>query len=234
MSEAKHIGIIGCSAEGASLCYRTICAEAAAAMGPYAHPEVTMHTPSLALYVSALEAGDMAAVAALMQRSAEVLAGAGAEILVCPDNTIHQAIGHIDVFPVPFLHIAETVADEAAARGFERVGLMGTRWLVDSAVYPQALERRGIALERPDAAGRQTVDRAIMDELVPGRLDGGARDACLGVVRDLAAAGAEAVILGCTELPLVLGPSEEGLPTLDSTRLLARAALRASLGERPG
>lgn len=227
----KHIGIIACSAEGASLCYRTICTEAPAMMGrPYAHPEITMHTPSLARYVAALEAGEWGKVGALMSHSADILCAAGAEILICPDNTIHQALGTMDPFPVPFISIADAVTNEAEARGFTRVGLMGTRWLVESAVYPDALERAGISLRIPELPARRAVDRAIMDELVEGRLDGSAREVSLNVISTLAEAGCEAVILGCTELPLVLGAVEAGLPTLDSTQLLARAALRAAIG----
>lgn len=229
---ARHIGIIGCSAEGAALCYRTICAEAPARMGPHAHPEITMHTPSLALYVAALEAGDLAAVGALIARSAEILAGAGADILICPDNTIHQALSHAGPLPRFFLPITEAVAQAAVAQGLTRVGLLGTRWLVESEVYPAAMAAHGIEVVRPDAAGRAAVDAAIMGELVPGNLTGAARQDCLAVIGGLKARGCEGIILGCTELPLVLGAVEEGLPTLDSTRLLARAALAVALGDR--
>ncbi|GAB5376975.1 MAG: aspartate/glutamate racemase family protein [Acuticoccus sp.] len=227
-----HIGIIGCSAEGASLCYRTICAEAAAAMGPHAHPEITMHTPSLALYVAALEAGDLDAVGALMAGSSRVLAGAGADFLICPDNTIHQALPQAGPLARPLLSIADAVADSAQARGLTRLGLLGTRWLVESDVYPAVMAARGIAVVRPDAADRATVDTAIFAELVPGRFDGTARAQCRAVIGRLKAAGCDGIVLGCTELPLVLGPVEEGLPTLDSTRLLARAALAVALRER--
>lgn len=226
----RHIGIIACSAEGASLCYRTICGEAPALIGrPYAHPEVTMHTPSLAHYVAALEAGEWDKVGMLMAHSAEILCAAGAEILICPDNTIHQALRTVEGFDMPFIAIADAVAREADARGYARLGLMGTRWLVESAVYPDALDRYGLVVKVPDLPARQAVNNVIMSELVEGRLDGAARGICLGVIGELASAGCDAVILGCTELPLVLGEMEEGLPMLDSTRILARAALRAAL-----
>lgn len=227
---SKHIGIVGCSAEGAALCYRTICEEGAHALGAYAHPEVTLHTPSLARYVACLNAGDLAGVAELMLASARKLAAAGADFLICPDNTIHQAFELMAPrSPLPWLHIAEEVASEAAARGFQRVGLTGTRWLVDSAVYPDRLAARGIACVRPGEDERSEINRIIMEELVPGvvKADSVARfQSILGGLREQ---GCDAVILGCTEIPLIISDANSPLPTLDSTRLLARAALRRAL-----
>ncbi len=227
---SKHIGIVGCSAEGAALCYRTICEEGAHALGAYAHPEVTLHTPSLARYVACLNAGDLAGVAELMLASARKLAAAGADFLICPDNTIHQAFELMAPrSPLPWLHIAEEVASEAAARGFQRVGLTGTRWLVDSAVYPDRLAARGIACVRPGEDERSEINRIIMEELVPGLVkpDSVARfQAILGGLREQ---DCDAVILGCTEIPLIISDANSPLPTLDSTRLLARAALRRAL-----
>ena len=223
-----RVGIVGCSAEGAALCYRTLCAEGAARLGPHAHPEVSMHTPSLARYAACLERGDLAGVAELMLASAEKLAHSGAQFLICPDNTIHQALPLVRPrSPLPWLHIAEVVADEAVARGLRRLGVLGTRWLVDSNVYPIALAARGLACVRPDPAAREQVHRVIMDELVPDGAAAAASVAALqAVVQAFQAQGCDAVVLGCTELPLVLGDTNCALPTLDSTRLLARAALR--------
>ena len=227
---SKHIGIVGCSAEGAALCYRTICEEGAHALGAYAHPEVTLHTPSLARYVDCLNGGDLAGVAELMLASARKLAAAGADFLICPDNTIHQAFELMAPrSPLPWLHIADVVAAEAAARGFQRVGLTGPRWLVDSAVYPDRLAARGIACVRPGEDERSEINRIIMEELVPGvvKADSVARfQAILGGLREQ---GCDAVILGCTEIPLIISDANSPLPTLDSTRLLARAALRRAL-----
>src|SRR5262245_60987790 len=166
---AQHIGIVACSAEGAALCYRTICAEGAALLGPYAHPEVSLHGHSLAAYVACLQRGDWAGVGDLMLASAEALARSGADFLICPDNTIHWALPAIlPRSPLPWLHIAEVVAAEAAARGFRRLGVLGTRWLVDGPVYPEALAARGLGALRPTAAERDETDRIIMDELVYG------------------------------------------------------------------
>ena len=232
----SHVGIVACSAEGAALCYRTLCVEGAALLGPHAHPEVSLHGHSLADYVACLERGDLDEVASLMLASAERLARAGADFLICPDNTIHAALPRVlPRSPLPWLHIAEVVAEEAVARGFGRLGLAGTRWLVRSEVYPAALAARGIECVRPDDDDVDAVDRIILDELVCGRFEA-ASIARLGeVLERLARAGCDAVILGCTELPLVLGDHDASLPTLDSTRLLARAALaRAVTGEQKG
>lgn len=224
---SKHIGIVGCSAEGAALCYRTICEEGAHALGAYAHPEVTLHTPSLARYVACLNAGDLAGVAELMLASAHKLAAAGADFLICPDNTIHQAFELMAPrSPLPWLHIAEEVASEAEARGFQRVGLTGTRWLVDSAVYPDRLAARGIACVRPGEDERSEINRIIMEELVPGVVKPDSVARFQAVIAGLREQGCDAVILGCTEIPLIISDANSPLPTLDSTRLLARAALR--------
>lgn len=227
---SKHIGIVGCSAEGAALCYRTICEEGAHALGAYAHPEVTLHTPSLARYVACLNAGDLAGVAELMLASAHKLAAAGADFLICPDNTIHQAFELMAPrSPLPWLHIAEEVASEAEARGFQRVGLTGTRWLVDSAVYPDRLAARGIACVRPGEDERSEINRIIMEELVPGVIKPDSVARFQAVIAGLREQGCDAVILGCTEIPLIISDANSPLPTLDSTRLLARAALRRAL-----
>lgn len=226
----QHIGIVACSAEGAALCYRTICMEASKWMGVHAHPEISMHTPSLALYVECLDRGDLDGVANLMLQSARKLAAAGADFLVCPDNTIHAAMDRVlAASPLPWLHIAEVVADEAGARGFQRVGITGTRWLVDSDVYPATFDARGLRHARPSVEDRAAIDRVIMDELVPGlRTEAGVAtfQRVIGRLRD---DGCDAVVLGCTEIPLIIDDSNSPLPTLDSTRLLARAALRHAL-----
>lgn len=225
---ALHIGVVGCSAEGAALCYRTLCVEGAAFMGmAHAHPEVSVHTHSLATYVDCLDRDDLEGVAQLMLSSAAKLAAAGADFLVCPDNTILQAL-HLVLprSPLPWLHIAEVVAAEAAARGLRRVGVLGTRWLVDSEVYPRALAAAGLEAVKPDAQERAELGRIIMDELVRGVCNPASTAVLQRMIDGLKARGCDAVALGCTELPLVLNDGNSALPTLDSTRLLARAALR--------
>jgi len=224
----QHIGIVGCSAEGAALCYRTICAEGPALLGPHCHPEISMHTPPLAEYVECLDRKDWVAVAALMLRSAEKLAACGADFLICPDNTIHGALPLLAASsPLPWLHIAEVVADAAAQMGYTRVGLTGTRWLVDGEVYPEKLTARGIACVRPSVDERSELSRIIMEELVPGVVKTTSVAYFQAVITRLKEEeGCDAVVLGCTEIPLIISNDNSSLPTLDSTRLLARAALR--------
>ena len=226
----QHIGIVGCSAEGAALCYRTICAEGAALLGPHAHPEVSLHTPSLAAYVDCLDRGDLRGVADLMLASARKLAAAGADFLICPDNTIHQAMALVVPHsPRPWLHIAEVVADAAVQRGFHRVGITGTRWLVDSEVYPEKFSARGLQYLRPNDAERDELGRIIMDELVCGIFRPEAVASFQRVMERMKSEGCDAVVLGCTEIPLIINDNNSPLPTLDSTRLLARAALQRAV-----
>jgi aspartate racemase len=223
----RHIGIVACSAEGAALCYRTICAEGATLLGPHAHPEVSLHSHSLADYVQCLDRGDRQGVAELMLSSAHKLAKGGADFLICPDNTIHQALPWVEPrSPLPWLHIAEVVAAQAVARGFRCLGVTGTRWLVDSEVYPEKLAARGLAYVLPTHEERDETNRIIMDELVRGIFKPEAIACYQRVISRMKDEGCDAVVLGCTEIPLIMNDTNSPLPTLDSTRLLAQAALR--------
>ena len=222
----KHIGIVACTAEGAALCYRTICVEGAQLLGPHAHPEVSMHTPSLADYMQFIYRGDWQGVGELMVRSANKLAKIGADFLICPDNTIHQSFAYVQPrSPLPWLHIAEVVAEHAVDRGFRRIGLLGTRWLVLSEVYPEKLTARGLQYLRPNDAEREEINRIIMEELVYGIFKPEAVAYFQKVITRLKDHHCDAVVLGCTEIPLIMNDTNSSLPTLDSTRLLARAAL---------
>ena len=226
----QHIGIVGCSAEGAALCYRTICSEGAQLLGPHAHPEVSMHTPSFADYASCLDRGDWRGVGELMLASANKLASAGADFLICPDNTIHQAFPDMESrSPLPWLHIAEVVVAEAVDRKFQRLVLTGTRWLVESDVYTEKLAARGLEFIRPEKDERIEMNRIIMDELVCGTFKPEATAYFQGVIERSMKSGCDAAILGCTEIPLIIDDTNSALPTLDSTRLLARAALRRAV-----
>lgn len=226
----QHIGIVACSAEGASLCYRTICTEGAQLLGPHAHPEVSMHTPSLAHYMERIYRDDWPGVGELMLASAEKLARIGADFFICPDNTIHQALPFVESrSPLPWLHIADVVADQALARGFRRLAITGTKWLVESDVYPGRLTARGLEFLRPTAQEREQINRFIMDELVYGVTTPQAVAYFQQVIARLKGEGCDAVVLGCTEIPLIINDANSPLPALDSTRLLARAALRRAV-----
>jgi aspartate racemase len=221
-----HIGIAACSAEGAALCYRTICVEGARLLGPHAHPEVSMHTPSLAQYMARLYRAEWDGVGEMMLESARKLAAMGADFLICPDNTLHQALPYVEPrSPLPWLHIAAAVMDQARTCGYRRLGLTGTKWLMEGPVYAKELVRPG-----PDE--REEINRIIMDELVCGVLKPAAVEYFQSVIERMKRAGCDAVVLGCTEIPLVMNDSNSPLPTLDSTRLLARAALRRALNPR--
>jgi aspartate racemase len=226
----QHIGVVGCSAEGAALCYRTICVEGSLLLGAHAHPEVSMHTPSFALYVQCLERDDWQGVGDLMLQSAAKLKKAGADFLICPDNTIHQAFGYVEPrSPLPWLHIAQVVATEAAQRGFRRLGLLGTQWLVSSEVYPEKLNANGLDYMRPTDVERKEINRIIFAELIRGIFSSEAIGYFQQVIGRMQADGCDAVILGCTEIPLLINDANSPLPTLDSTRLIARAALRRAV-----
>ena len=227
---AKHIGIVACSAEGAALCYRTICIEAPKEMGEYAHPELTMHTYPLSEYMKHIWSGEWEKVAELMLSSAQKLADAGADFAICPDNTIHQALEFVEPkSPIPWLHIAETVAEEAAKQGFAQLGVLGTKYLMTGPVYSKTLRKYGIIHEIPEERDRQRIDEIIFEELVNGLFTEESRRYLNEVMRALKQRGCDAAVLGCTEIPLVVDPSDSPLPTLDSTRLLARAAIREAL-----
>lgn len=231
---SKHIGIVACSAEGAALCYRTICVEGAQHLGRHAHPEVSLHTHCLADYMECIYRNDWEGVGELMLSSANKLARIGAELLICPDNTIHRALPYIEArSPLPWLHIAEVVTEEAAQRGFKRVGLTGTRWLVESEIYPEKLAARSIGYERPAPHEREEINRIIMDELVNSVFKRESVSYFQGVIERLKERGCDAVVLGCTEIPLIISDGNSALSTLDSTRLLARAALARACEESP-
>ena len=222
----KHIGIVACSAEGAALCYQAICREALALVGKNDHPRITLDSIAMARWLPAFDAGDYAGVARFMLQSARVLAAAGADFAICPDNSAHLAWDHVQAAtPLPWLHIAGVVGEEAARRGFRRVGVLGTRFTMAGQVYPEFLGALGIDAVVPEAADFELVDRVIFAELVDGVFTDASRQAYNRVIARLAERGCDAVALACTEIPLLVRADESPLPTLDSTRLLARAAL---------
>ncbi|MBN2126231.1 MAG: amino acid racemase [Deltaproteobacteria bacterium] len=227
---AKHIGIVACSAEGAALCYRTLCAEAPALMGEHMHPEVTMHTHPLAEYMVHIRSGDWIEVAKLMVSSAGKVAGAGAHFAICPDNTIHQAFDLVEGgSPIPWLHIAKQVGREATSRGCKTLAITGTKYLMTGPVYPEALKEVGISCRIPEEHDRERIDSIIFTELVNGIITEKSRRYFNEVIQKMKDRGCDAVVLGCTEIPLLVDPNDCPLPTLDSTRLLARAALKEAL-----
>jgi aspartate racemase len=225
-----HIGIVACSTEGAALCYRTISLEGAEMLGRHEHPEVSLHSFSLAQYMKHVDAGDWAGVAELMLSSAEKLARGGADFLICPDNTIHQAFDLVEHrSPRPWLHIAREVGKEAKRREFKRLAVLGTRYLMEGPVYHETLKAAGIDRRVPGAEQRERINQIIFDELVNSQFLPRSLAYYVEVIRGMKDEGCDAVVLGCTEIPLLVTPEVSPLPTLDSTRLLARAAVRKAI-----
>ena len=226
----QHIGIVACSAEGAALCYRTIALEGARALGLHDHPEVSMHTHALARYMSCIYANDWAGVAELMLSSAEKLAKAGVDFLICPDNTIHQAFDLVEPrSPRPWLHIAQEVANEARRINFKRLGVLGTKYLMEGPVYPERLRAASLEHRVPGQRERERINQIILDELVNAQFTSDSLAYFQEVIRTLADQGCDAVVLGCTDIPLLVAPESSSLPTLDSTRLLAKAAVKRAI-----
>ncbi|MFH1377813.1 MAG: amino acid racemase [Planctomycetota bacterium] len=223
----QHIGIVACSVEGAALCYRTIASESAPVMGEHQHPVITIHTHPLGRYMDAIYRNDWRAIADIMLDSTRIVANAGADFAICPDNTIHQAFPLVEpVSPIPWLHIARNVASEAKRSGARCVGITGTKYLMTGPVYPDAFNAAGLEFRIPGEADRERINDIIFKELVYGVIKESSRLFFNEAINRLKADGADAVVLGCTEIPLLVRPDDCPLPSFDSTRLLARAAIR--------
>ena len=229
----KHLGILAHSVEGAALCLRAFCQQGFAELGPDEHPDVTLDCIALARSMPAWDAGDHDSIRAILAASIVRLAGAGADFFVCPDNTAHMALERPGMdFALPGLHIAFEVANCAAQAGRTRVGVLGTRYTMDGPIYPRVLAGHGIAAEVPEADERAAINRIIFEELLNGVFREDSRRRYVQIIEALAARGCDAVALVCTEIPLLVTPEVSPLPTLDSTRLLARAAFEVAVGRR--
>ena len=232
--EMKTIGIAAHSAEGAALCFLTACHEGSAQLGPHMHPNIIMSAVPMALSLPGWEANDHLAVGKFLLQGVQHVADAGADFFICPDNTAHIALEKIvDDLPLPGLHIAEVVCHEISRQGWNQVGLLGTRWTMTGPVYERALRQRGLERLVPEESTREILNTAIFDELCNGVFKQSTTDHFLRAIDDLKSRGAECVILGCTEIPLIVTPENSSLPTLDSTRLLAKYAVREAISDRP-
>ena len=233
LSTPQHIGIVACSAEGAALCYRTICLEALSLMGEHNHPQITMHSIPMAEYMPYIRTGDWRGVSELLLVSAEKVASAGADFAICPDNTCHQSFDYLlPKSPLPWLHIADVVCDEARLRSFWRLGILGTKYLMESPVYANAAARFGIESLIPDTVDRDRINTIIFRELVHVVFREESRLYFNEIISRLKSKGCDVAVLGCTEIPLLVDPQDAPLPTLDSTRLLARAAVNRALSKQ--
>ncbi len=230
----KHLGILAHSVEGAALCLRAFCQEGFRELGPHAHPDVTLDCIALARSMPAWDAADYATIRAILAESAARLARAGADFFVCPDNTAHIALETPgDDLALPGLHIAGIVAEHAARNGYRCVGVLGTKYTMDAPLYPRTLAARGMRALVPEADERRVIDTIIFEELVNGIFSDASRQQYAQIIERLQARGCDAVALVCTEIPLLVTPDVSPLPTLDSTRLLARAAFEVAVGTRP-
>ncbi len=230
----KRIGILAHSAEGAALCFLEACHEGERRLGAHFHPDIVLDIEAMGASMGDWEKLDFAPIGERFRRAAERLKAAGADFWICPDNTAHIAFEALAApLPLPGLHIAEIVAEEAVRRGFRKIGITGTLWTMEGPVYPGAFDRRGLAHVAPPRSEREVVQQIIFDELVRGEVLDSSRTRFAATVAGLKDQGCDAAVLGCTELPMLLDDSTSPLPTLDSTRLLARAAVDVALGERP-
>lgn len=230
----RHIGILAHSAEGATLCYRTAWLEGVRRLGPHNHPAITLTGIAMHHALPAWESGDLEALRGIFMADAARLAAAGADFFVLPDNTAHIALeAPGEPFPIPCLHIAEVVADQAARDGRARIAILGTEWTMAGPVYSGACRRRGLGFEIPGPEDRAAVHRIIFDELCLGIFTRESRATFVRIIDRMAQRGCDAAALVCTEIPLLVTADVSPLPVLDSTRLLAAAAVEVALGERP-
>lgn len=230
----KHIGILAHSFEGATLCFHEACLQGVKRLGAHLHPEITMTCSAMALVLDAWERGDNEELRAFFMKDAQKLAAVGADFFVCPDNTAHIALESAGApFPIPGLHIGEVVAEQARCDGRRKVGILGTKYTMNGPVYPGALGRRRLEWAVPSPEDQKLVNDIIFDELCLGVFSDESRGAYVAIIDKLRRDGCDAVALVCTEIPLLVTPGVSSLPTLDSTRLLAKAAVEVAVGERP-
>lgn len=230
----KHIGILAHSFEGATLCFRTACLEGVARLGAHMHPEITMTCSPMARVLDAWERGDNRELRRFFMADAAKLAAAGADFFVCPDNTAHIALeSEGEAFPLPGLHIGEVVAEQALRDCRRRIGILGTKYTMTGPVYPGALGRRGLEWAVPSEEDRIFVNDVIFGELCLGQFTEESRASYCRIIGKLAEQGCDAVALVCTEIPLLITADVSPLPILDSTRLLAKAAVEVAIGDRP-
>jgi aspartate racemase len=230
----KTLGIVAHSAEGGALCFLTACREGAKLLGPHMHPTIVLSALPMGLSMPGWYKGDHNNVARFLSQGVQQVADAGADFYVCPDNTAHIVLEQIALdLPLPGLHIADVVCHEIIAHGWRQVGLLGTKWTMTGPIYANALAKLGAMCLVPDEPVREHLDAAIFDELCQGIFNAQSTEMFLEAIKELKSRGAECVILGCTEIPLIVTPENSPLPILDSTRLLARYAVREALNERP-
>lgn len=230
----KLIGIVGgLSWEATALYYRLLNEAAARVLGPHHNARSVIVSVDFAEALALANQGDWDGLATLLTEAARQACSAGAEMILLGANTAHIVAGQVAAaIDVPLLHIADVAGAAAQDGGFRHVGLIGTRFTLESPIYAERLrERFGLTVSTPDAPGRDELQRIIIDELTMGPIESSSRRNCVAIMEQLRQRGAEAIIVACTELPLLLRPDDSTLPLLDTTILHAEAALRLALQE---
>ena len=229
-----HIGILAHSADGAALCYLEMVRESARRLGEHQHPEITLSILPMGPTIPLWDADDLSQINTHLRHTADRLKAAGCEFFVCPDNTAHIAFdAATEAYPLPGLHIADVVAERAKRDGRNRIALLGTRYTMQGPSYPAAFKRYGLDMRTQSPPDQERINTVIFEELCQGVLTNASRHAYVAVIEKLKGEGCDAVALSCTEIPLLITQDVSPLPTLDSTRLLAHAAVDVALGQKP-
>lgn len=233
-TDYKTIGIVAHSFEGGALCFQTACREGCRLIGPHMHPGIVLSAIPLGLSMPGWENHDYASVAGYLRKGVEQVASAGADFFICPDNTAHIVLNKtINDLPLPGLSIADVVCHAIKSQGFKNVGLLGTKWTMTGPVYKEALEQLNLMRLIPGDRMREKLNDAIFEKLCVGIFDKETTQLFVDAISDLKLQGADCVILGCTEIPLIISPENSPLPILDSTRLLATYAVSEALSAIP-
>jgi aspartate racemase len=230
----KHIGIVGVSPEGAALIYRNLSRHASRFLPPNAQPKISLHNEPLALYIDAIRKGDWHTVGRLLRKSAEIVHRCGADFCLSPDNVIQHGVQLAEVgSPIKWLTMPELVANKIAIEGRKTVGVIGTKMLMTSSTYQIQLGLKGIHLLTPTEDEMDTVDEIIFGELIYGTFRPESQSAVLEVIHNMAQRGCEAVILACSEAPLLITAENSLLPIYDPADILAEAAIRHAMEPDP-
>ncbi len=229
----ETLGLIGgMSWHSTATYYRIINETVAAARGGHASARIALQSLDFAEVRECQVAGDWDRAAALLAEAGRQCEAAGARTVAICTNLMHKVAPQVEtVLGVPLLHIGDAVAAEAGRHGWTRLGILGTSWVMEESFYADRLARHGVSAVVPDAADRQLVDTIIFDELTQGVVRDASRATYLQVIQRLADQGAEAVVLACTEIGLLVGAADSPLPVIDSAEVHARELARAALGE---
>lgn len=230
MKTGKVISICAHSYEGGALCFLSACKEGAALLGPHLHPNIVLSAIPMGLSIPSWKNDDYDEISKHLKMGVEQIAQGGAEFFICPDNTAHIVLEKIvNELPIPGLHIADVVSQEITLNGWNKIGLLGTKWTMNGSIYTNKLNNQNLEIMIPDEAQRNQINKAIFEELCQGIFTKETVSLFQNSIEMLKQRGAKCVILGCTEIPLIINTENSALPVLDTTRLLAKAAVNLAL-----